>query len=91
MELMFFKLLKEAFKESKKKYEEEKRKEHFLNKSVDYQYLEELVQKINENPLLRISVHLADGTRLELNTRPKKDTVDYMDITEPHEDYLEVR
>lgn len=87
----FWKYLKAAIKESKKQYAEEKRKQHFLNKSIDYQYLEELVQKINENPLLRISVHLTDGTRLELNTKPKKEKLDYLDITEPHEDFIEVR
>ena len=89
--MSFWKYFKQAIKDSKKKYEEDKRKEQFLNKSIDYQYLEELVQKINENPLLRISVHLADGTRLELNTKPKNDGVNYADITEPHEDFLEVR
>ena len=89
--MSFWKYFNQAIKDSRKKYEEDKKKEQFLNKSIDYQYLEELVQKINENPLLRISVHLPDGTRLELNTKPKKDNVNYMDITEPHEEFIEVR
>ena len=89
--MSFFSYLKEAVKESKKRYDEDKRKQHFLKKSIDYQYLEELVQKINENPLLRISVRLSDGTKLELNTKPKKDNVNYMDITEPYEEFIEVR
>jgi hypothetical protein len=90
---MFFirdKYYKEAMEQAKKRREEEKMKERLLSRDMDYAFLEELVQKMNENPLLRIKVTLNDGTTIDLNTAPKK-KAGFDNILEPHEDFLEVR
>jgi hypothetical protein len=76
--------------QAKKRREEEKMKERLLSRDMDYAFLEELVQKMNENPLLRIKITLNDGTTIDLNTAPKKKP-GYEEVLVPHEDYLEVR
>lgn len=86
-EMMFFKLLKEAFKEAKRRNEELKMKQRFLSKSIDYAYLEELVEKVNENPNLRISITLKDGTLMEINTQPKKKQI----LVDDSENYVRVK
>ena len=46
----------------------EKLKSRLLAKGMDYAYLEDLVQRVNNNPRLRITIKLNDGTVLELKT-----------------------
>ena len=90
---MFFKkdkYYKEAMEEAAKKREEDKLKERLLSKDMDYAFLEEIVQKMNENPLLRVKITLNDGTTIDLNTAPKKKP-GFETIGEPHEDFQEVR
>lgn len=67
---------------------EDMKKARLLDKDMDYAFLEELIQKINENPLLQIKVTLHDGTVLDLKTKPKTNHIQYL---EEHEDFLEVR
>ena len=66
-----------AFKEAREFYKnlkrEEKNKKQLLSAKTDFHLLEELVQKVNENPDLRIEVFLTDGTRLLLKTYQKKE------------------
>lgn len=71
-----------------KQKEEDMKKARLLKKDMDYAFLEELVQKVNENPLLRVRVTLKDGTVLDINTKPKNNPIQYL---EPQEDFLEVK
>lgn len=84
---MIFKLFKEALKEAKKRNEELKMKQRFLSKSIDYAYLEELIEKVNENPNLHISITLKDGTQMEINTQPKKKQI----LIDDSENYMRVK
>lgn len=83
-----FKYFRMAMDIAKKQKEQDKIKARLLNKDMDYAFLEELVQKMNENPLLRIKVTLKDGTTLDLNTKPKINPVQYL---EPTDDFLEIK
>ena len=69
-----------AFKEAREFYKnkkiEERNRKLLINSKTDFQLLEQLIQKINNNPNLKIEVNLADGTRLILSTyRKQKQTV----------------
>ena len=64
---------RQFYKEKKK---EEKLKKKLLSKKSDWHLLEQLIQKTNENPDLRIEVRLTDGTVLLLRTYHKTETHD---------------
>lgn len=66
----YYKQLKNYYKQLKN---EEKNKKKLLSAKTDFHLLEELVQKVNDNPDLRIEVFLTDGTRLLLKTYKKKE------------------
>lgn len=83
-----FKYFKMAREIARKQKEEDMKKARLLNKDMDYAFLEELIQKINENPLLRVKITLNDGTVLDVNTKPKSNPIQYL---EAHEDFLEVK
>ena len=68
-----FKEAKEFYKQKKK---EEKLKKKLLGKKSDWHLLEQLIQKCNDNPDLRIEVRLNDGTVLLLKTYHKAETHD---------------
>lgn len=68
--------LKEARQFYKEKKREEKLKKKLLSHKTDFHLLEQLVQKCNENPDLRIEVRLNDGTVLLLKTYHKTETHD---------------
>ena len=69
-----------AFKEARQFYKEKKREEKLkkklLSHKTDFHLLEQLIQKCNENPDLRIEVRLNDGTVLLLKTYHKVETHD---------------
>lgn len=65
-----FDYFRAAMKEAKKQKEYDKRKAHLLAKNMDYQFLEEIINKVNENPNLNVKITLADHT--ELNVCIKK-------------------
>ena len=69
-----------AFEEArdfyKQKKREEKLKKKLLGKKGDWHLLEQLIQKCNDNPDLRIEVRLNDGTVLLLKTYHKVETHD---------------
>lgn len=83
-----WKYFRMAWAEAKKQKAEDEKKARFINKKIDYAYLEELVQKVNENPNLRFKITHKDGTVLEINTKPKSNPLQL--IEEPQE-YVEVR
>jgi hypothetical protein len=68
-----FKEAREFYKQKKK---EEKLKKKLLGKKSDWHLLEQLIQKCNDNPDLRIEVRLNDGTVLLLKTYHKVETHD---------------
>ena len=67
-----FRYFRKAMKEAKKEKEMEKRKTRLLAKDIDYQFLEEIIQKVNENPQLTVKITLKDHTELVVNTTPKR-------------------
>ena len=68
--------LKEAREFYKQKKAEEKLKKKLLGKKSDWHLLEQLIQKCNDNPDLRIEVRLNDGTVLLMKTYHKTETHD---------------
>ena len=68
---MFY-YLKKAMKEAKKEKELDKKKKRLLSKDMDYQFLEDMIQRVNDNPKLNIKITLKDNTVLELNTYKHK-------------------
>ena len=69
-------VLKEAVAFYKEKKKEDKLKKKLLSRKTDFHLLEQLIQKCNDNPDLRIEVRLNDGTVLLLKTYHKVETHD---------------
>lgn len=65
-----FDYFRAAMKEAKKQKEYDKKKARLIAKNMDYQFLEEIINKVNENPNLNVKITLADHT--ELNVCIKK-------------------
>lgn len=79
-------ILKEAIQFYKDKKNEERQKRKLLSSKSDYHLLEQMIQRVNENPELRVEIFLNDGTRILLKTYEEKLQKDYLDS-----DYVEVR
>lgn len=84
-----FKYLRKAMIEAKKEKEMDKKKARLLAKDMDFQFLEEIIQKVNENPQLTVKIMLKDHTELVVNTTPKRgnglvgggmNEVDYLEV-----------
>jgi Uma2 family endonuclease len=69
-------LIKETIAFYKERKREEKQKKTLIRKKMDFQLLEQFVQKCNENPDLRIDIHLADGTLINLKCYHKPQSQD---------------
>lgn len=69
-------VLRESMKYYKDRKREEKEKRKLLSKKMDFNFLEQLIQKCNDNPALRIEVDLVDGTKLLLKTYVPKNNTD---------------
>ena len=69
-------LIKEAFQFYKERKLEEKQKKTLLKHKMDFSLLEQFIQKCNENPDLRIDIHLVDGTLINMKCYQKKETHD---------------
>jgi len=80
-------LLQEAIAYYRERKSEEKNKKRLINSKSDFHLLEELIQKCNENPALKIAVFMRDGTRLELKTYEPPKKRDYELI---NGDYIEI-
>lgn len=65
---MYRQFKKEAEEEIKRKQREYNEKKKFLSAHVDFNFLEQLIQKCNDNPNLRIDIHLIDGTVINMKT-----------------------
>lgn len=67
-----WKYFREAWREAMRRKEADERKSRLIEKRLDYAYLEELVQKVNENPALRVRVTHKDGMVIEIDTTPRR-------------------
>ena len=57
---------------------EEKKKQELLNTNVDYNFLQTLINKTNENPDLVITIYFKSGDKMILQSQFKEDrTIDY--------------
>lgn len=59
----------EAWKAGSKVWQEYQKKKRFLNKNIDYEFLEKLVQQVNEDPNLGFKIFFKDGTSMEIATK----------------------
>jgi hypothetical protein len=64
-------ILREAFQFYKERKREEKQRKMLIRHDMDFSLLESLIQEVNENPDLRVEIHLADGSRVLLKTYKK--------------------
>lgn len=69
-------IFKEAVSFYKERKAEEKLRKRLVRRNTDFAILEQFVQKCNENPDLRIDIHLADGTVINMKTYHKRETHD---------------
>ena len=59
-------IFKEAVSFYKERKAEEKLRKRLIKRNTDFAILEQFVQKCNENPDLRIDIHLSDGTVINM-------------------------
>ena len=69
-------IFKEALQFYKERKLEEKQRKRLVKKDMDVALLEQFVQKCNNNPDLRIDIHLHDGTVIRMKTYQKQETHD---------------
>ena len=70
---MMDRTIKLQVKEYKQKLiQDKKEREQLLNSKTNWGALEQFIQKVNENPGLRVDVELRDGTVVHLQTVNKK-------------------
>lgn len=69
-------ILKEAITFYKERKAEEKQRKTLIKRKMDFSLLEQFVQKCNENPDLRIDIHLLDGTVINMRCYQKRETHD---------------
>ena len=64
--------------ETEKILGEEKKKQELLNTNIDYNFLQTLINKTNENPDLVITIYFKSGDKMILQSQFKEDrTIDY--------------
>lgn len=51
---------------------EEKKKQELLNKEIDYNFLQTLINKCNDNPDLVITIHFKSGDKMVIQTKYKE-------------------
>ena len=69
-------VLKETIDFYKKQKHFEKQKKMLVSKALTLGIFEEFIQRINDNPDLRMDIHFADGTYINVKTYHKKETHD---------------
>lgn len=69
-------IFKETINFYKEKKLEEKQRKKLIRRNMDFNLLEELIQKVNTNPDLRIQIRLADGSDILLKTYKKVEVYD---------------
>lgn len=72
VKISFFSILRKSIKDAYTSYkisiQNELDKKALLSSRSDWSMLENLVKKCNDNPNLRISIYLNDGTRIDMKT-----------------------
>lgn len=72
VKISFWSIMKDAIKKAYQQYkisiQNELDKKELLSSRSDWTMLESLVKKCNDNPNLRISIFLTDGTRIDMKT-----------------------
>lgn len=64
--------IKQQLKEYKQKLiQEKKEREQLINNKTNWAALEQFIQRVNENPGLRVDIELRDGTVIHLQTVTK--------------------
>lgn len=70
--ISFWRIMFKAIKDAKQSYkisiQKELEKKALLSSKSDWSMIETLVKKCNDNPNLRVSVFLNDGTRIDMKT-----------------------
>ena len=51
---------------------EERKRQELLNTNIDYNFLQTLINKCNENPDLAITIYFKSGDRMVLQTKHKE-------------------
>lgn len=70
---------------------EEKKKQELLNTNIDYNFLQTLINKTNENPDLVITIYFKSGDKMILQSQFKEDrAIDYYN-GDPSINELEVK
>ena len=72
---------------------EEKKKQELLNTNIDYNFLQTLINKCNENPDLAITIYFKSGDRMVLQTKHRETNylADSSYDGEPSVNELEIR
>lgn len=69
-------VIKESIQFYKQRKLEEKQRKTLIRHNMDFDLLEQLIQKVNENPELRVEIKLSDGSRILMKTYKKAETHD---------------
>ena len=69
-------VLRENIDFYKEKKRAEKQRKTLVSKALTLGIFEEFIQRINDNPDLRMDVHFADGTTIHVKTYHKVETHD---------------
>ena len=56
--------------------DEDREKARLLDCNLDYNYLQELINKINKNPDLNVTIKTKDGATIHINAIPKQEDKD---------------
>ena len=72
-------VLRETIEFYKEKKRIERQKKMLVKDSLTNGIFEEFMQRINDNPNLRVDVHFPDGTLLNMKVYEKRETHDLID------------
>ena len=64
--MIFIDALRYAIRQYKKQKQLLKQKRKLLSSNTDMSFLEEIVKRVNDNPHLKVTITLKDGTVLQL-------------------------
>lgn len=82
--------LKNKIKEYEKQLTwEDKKKKELVGKNMDYQFIQVLLDKINDNPNITVSIHLKDGTVINMGTKQRNQS--FIDSYDGEPSDIEIR
>ena len=70
---------------------EEKKKQELLNKQIDYNFLQQLIDKSSRNPDLVITIYFKSGDKLTLQQKYQAPANDYSYDGNPATNELEIK